>query len=359
MSIRAVTSSALVRNLKHAIKVKQPVFVHGTMGIGKSSIVRQIAKDLDREFIDIRLSQVDQTDLRGIPYFNPETKRMDYGIPSELPTDPNSTAIIFLDEMNQASPAVSAAAYQLILDRRIGQYVLPKGVVIIAAGNKASDAGVNFKMPAPLANRFIHFELVINYDDWRDWAIEHRIHPSIIGYLEVNQHELYTFSPKSPDEKAFATPRTWEFVSNVLEDEEGNDSLMTDMVSAAIGEGLALKFIAHRNLTYALPKPQDILAGNEIDIPLNTDDSGAKYSLIMSTAFMLKEAYEKKDAEFENKADNFVAYMMQGENFSQEFVVMGVRTAMKNFKINFPSKSKGWTMFSEKYAKVLNKIFQK
>ena len=124
--------------LTHCIKLQRPIMMWGAPGIGKSDIVKQIADAQKREVVDIRLPLWEPTDIKGIPYYNAKENNMVWASPAELPTDPESTAIVFLDELNSAAPAVQAAAYQLILNRRVGQYHLPKGVSIVAAGNRDS-----------------------------------------------------------------------------------------------------------------------------------------------------------------------------------------------------------------------------
>ena len=129
--------------------------------------------------------------------------------------------ILFLDEMNSAAPAVQAAAYQLILNRKVGQYTLPDNVLIVAAGNREADKGVTYRMPAPLANRFVHLELRVDFDDWFAWAVapQNNIHSDVVGYLTFAKKDLYDFDPKSPS-RSFATPRSWSFVSELLEDDD-------------------------------------------------------------------------------------------------------------------------------------------
>jgi MoxR-like ATPase len=167
---RSVTPNEAKASVRKCLKINRPIFLWGAPGIGKSDIIKQLGDELGREVIDIRLPLWEPTDIKGIPFFNPETKTMEWGPPSELPMDPDSKAIIFLDELNAAPPAVQAAAYQLVLNRRVGTYVLPKGVSIVAAGNRETDKGVTYRMPAPLANRFLHLELKVNFDDWQEWA---------------------------------------------------------------------------------------------------------------------------------------------------------------------------------------------
>ena len=139
---RTVTPNEAKSALEHCIRLQRPIMMWGAPGIGKSDIVKQIGETQNREVIDIRLPLWEPTDIKGIPYYNSKDNNMVWASPAELPVDPKSTAIVFLDELNSAAPAVQAAAYQLILNRRVGQYVLPKGVSIVAAGNRDADKGV-------------------------------------------------------------------------------------------------------------------------------------------------------------------------------------------------------------------------
>ena len=142
ISVRQVGPKSAKKAIRKAIQTRRPVFLWGPPGIGKSELVAQIGADAGREVIDIRLALWEPTDIKGIPYYNAEQGKMVWAPPAELPTDPESTAIIFIDELNSAPPAVQAAAYQLVLNRRVGTYVLPKGVDIVAAGNRDGDRGV-------------------------------------------------------------------------------------------------------------------------------------------------------------------------------------------------------------------------
>ena len=133
---RTVTPNEAKSALTHCVKLQRPIMMWGAPGIGKSDIVKQIAETQNREVIDIRLPLWEPTDIKGIPYYNSKENNMVWASPAELPTDPDSNAIVFLDELNSAAPAVQAAAYQLILNRRVGQYELPDNVVIVTAGNR-------------------------------------------------------------------------------------------------------------------------------------------------------------------------------------------------------------------------------
>ena len=330
ISVRQVGPKSAKRSIMKAIKTRRPVFLWGPPGIGKSDIVKQIGEDSGREVIDVRLALWEPTDIKGIPYYNSDKGAMVWAPPAELPTDPESTALIFLDELNSAPPAVQAAAYQLILNRKVGTYNLPKGVDIVAAGNREGDRGVTYRMPAPLANRFIHLEMKVDFDDFQDWATLNNVHPEVLGYVGFAKQDLYDFDPKSPS-KAFATPRSWVFVSDLLNDDDVDTDTLHNLVAGAVGDGLAVKFMAHRKIAGRLPKAADILDGKVKDLAIK--EVSAMYSLTVSLCYELKDAAEKKDKKFDEKADRFFRYMM--DNFPTELVVMGAKTGLTNYNLPF------------------------
>jgi MoxR-like ATPase len=198
-------ASKLTTALTALIEQKVPSFLWGAPGIGKSSIIKQIASEKDIGFIDLRLALMDPTDLKGIPFYDKESHTALWAPPAFLPK--SGEGILFLDELNTAAPSVQASAYQLILDRRVGEYELPEGWAIVAAGNRESDRGVTYRMPSPLANRFVHFEMEVDVDDWRYWAYKKEIDDRVISYISYKTEHLFTFDAKS-DVKSFATPRS-------------------------------------------------------------------------------------------------------------------------------------------------------
>ena len=209
---RTVTSTGARKGILKCFKKQRPVFLWGPPGIGKSELVEGITQELGGYCIDLRLSQCEPTDLRGIPFFNRENGKMDWAPPIDLPDDELASqypiVVLFLDEMNSAAPAVQAAAYQLVLNRRIGKYRLPDNVVMVAAGNRESDKGVTYRMPMPLSNRFIHFELRVDHTAWETWATENKIHQDVVGYVGFAKQDLFDFDARSSS-RAFATPRSW------------------------------------------------------------------------------------------------------------------------------------------------------
>ena len=346
---RTVSPNEAKAAVRFAMKVNRPVFMWGPPGIGKSDIIKQLGDEQDREVIDVRLSLWEPTDIKGIPFYNTQLNTMSWAPPQELPSDPDSTAILFLDELNSAAPATQAAAYQLILNRRVGTYKLPKGVSIVAAGNRETDKGVTYRMPAPLANRFVHLELKTDYEDWLNWATLNRVHEQVVGYVGFAKQDLYDFDPRGGS-RSFATPRSWSFVSELLSDDSLPENTLTDLVAGAIGEGLAVKFMAHRKVAKQMPKPEDILSGKIEKVTIK--EISAMYSLTISLCYELQSADEKKVKNWDALADNFFKFMM--ENFPTELVVMGAKVALTNYNLPFDaSKLQHFDKFHDKYGKYI------
>ncbi|MFY8212814.1 MAG: ATP-binding protein [Candidatus Nanopelagicus sp.] len=339
-----------------AFKVKRPVFLWGPPGIGKSEVVAEIAAEMNGAIIDLRMAQMEPTDIRGIPYFNKDINKMDWAPPIDLPDEEFASkypiVVLFLDEMNSASPAVQAAGYQLILNRRVGKYFLPDNVVIVAAGNRDSDKGVTYRMPMPLANRFIHLEMKPDFDSWQNWAVDKKIHKDVVGYLSFAKQDLYDFDSKSSS-RAFATPRSWCFVSDLLQDEDMDNETQYSLIAGSVGEGLATKFTAHRKLSGRMPQPSDILSGKVKD--LEVKEVSAMYSLAISMCYELKEAVDNKTVDskkFHEMADNFFAYAMN--NFEIELVIVSAKIALKTYKLPIePSQLKNFNDFHKKFGKYI------
>ena len=351
---RTVTAAQARKSLLKAFKVQRPLFLWGPPGIGKSELVENITRDLGGYMIDLRLGQMEPTDIRGIPFYNKDSGKMDWAPPVELPDDELASqypvVVLFLDELNSAAPSVQSAAYQLILNRRIGKYKLPDNVVMVAAGNRESDKGVTYRIPTPLANRFIHQEMKVDFASWQEWAVLNKIHKDVVGYLSFAKQDLYDFDAKSAS-RAFATPRSWSFVSELLDDECDNDTL-TNLIAGTVGEGLAVKFMAHRKVASKMPNPLDILKGKVKD--LNVKEVSAMYSLVISMCYELKAAVENKtaDKEFHDMADNFLGYMMK--NFETELTVMGARIALTTYDLPFlPTKLKNFDEFHQRFGKYI------
>ena len=357
VAIRTISPNKAKTRIMHSMKKKRPIFIWGPPGIGKSDVVHQIGEYMDAHVIDIRLSLWEPTDIKGIPYYAANDNTMQWAPPVDLPdakmAKKYKNIILFLDEMNSAAPAVQAAAYQLILNRRVGQYILPDNVYIVAAGNREADKGVVYRMPAPLSNRFVHLELAVDFDDWFQWAVDNKIHKDVVGYLQFSKKDLYDFDPKSPS-RSFATPRSWSFVSELLEDDLDEET-QTDLVSGCVGEGLAIKFSAHRKVAAQMPNPTEILSGKVKE--LQTKEISAMYSLTVSLCYELKEASDKGDKDFDNMVDRFLRFMM--DNFETELVVMGVKLALTQYALPIdPDEVECFDEFHDRFGKYITKAQQ-
>lgn len=338
---RTIKISEAQKHIVRVMKKTRPLFLWGPPGIGKSEVVESIAQSgaLGKtHVIDMRLALFEPTDLRGYPVPDVASGVMKWLPPADLPTEEMckeyDTVILFLDELNSAAPSVQAAAYQLILNRRIGQYKLPDNVKVIAAGNRETDKGVTYRMPKPLENRFVHFELRVDFQDWLDWAVDNDIHPDIVGYISFAKGDLYNFDPQSSS-RGFATPRSWTFTSELIEDEDDmQESELTDLVAGCVGEGIAIKFAAHRKVAQSMPNPTDILDGKVTT--MQSKEISAMYSLATNLCYELKERYQdgeksKSLDNFHTAFSNFISFML--DNFETEMTVMASRIAMKNYKL--------------------------
>jgi hypothetical protein len=340
-----------------AMKAKRPIFLWGSPGIGKSDLIQQIVDsgELGNAYmIDMRLALMEPTDLRGYPFRNPETNTMEWAPAADLPTEhlasQYDTIVLFMDELNSAPPSVQAAAYQLVLNNKIGQYSLPSNVVIVAAGNKETDRGVTFRMPSP---RFRHINMDVNFEDWSIWATDHKVHHDVIGYLTYAKADLFDFDPKTSSQ-AFATPRSWSFVSEILNTEgfdTASDYEQKAEIAGAIGEGMAIKFCEHRKYASKLPNPEDVLNGQVKKLDIK--EKSAQYSFAIGLCYELAELYNKGDEKlFDKGVDMFFDFIMA--NFEPELVIFSAKTVLSDHDIDIkPRKLQGKKEFKDRYWKYL------
>lgn len=247
-----------------------PVMLWGPPGVGKSQMIAQVAAGHGVTVVDIRLSQMEPSDLRGIPFRVDEL--VEWAVPSMLPDVERhgQFGILFLDEITSAPPSVSAAAYQLILDRRLGNYQVPEGWAIFAAGNRQGDRGVTYTMPAPLANRFSHYEVDVNLDDWVAWAYTHEINEKIIAFLRFRPDLLFDFDP-AHNPVAFPSPRSWEFAHNALEKFGDKPQLLLGTLQACVGPAAGIELKAFIDNLDNMPNLDAIVSGEEVAAPKEID----------------------------------------------------------------------------------------
>ena len=240
--------------------------IWGSPGVGKSDVVAQVAKAMNAELRDVRLTLFDPVDLKGFPDKDVDTQQMRFLPPSFLPPmkvkgKPNKTkGILFLDELVSAERSVQAAAYQLILNRSIGEYTLPDGWHVVAAGNRASDRALVNAMPSALANRFVHIDYDVSHDDFCEWAIKHGdIDSLLLAFLRFRPGLLHDFKP-AENPRSFPSPRSWMFVNRLLKTNSLHPSDEHALVAGTVGEGAASELVAFMRVYRDLPDIDAILA---------------------------------------------------------------------------------------------------
>jgi MoxR-like ATPase len=241
--------------LKSYITADVPTFLWGAPGVGKSDVVRDAAKELNCSLIDFRAVLRDPVDLRGLPSIDGDKAR--WLVPSDLPNVERDgpTGILFLDELNAAPPMMQAACFGLVLDRKVGDYELPAGWKIVAAGNRQSDRAAAQKMPSALANRFAHIDVEPDIDAWTAWASQKAIDPMVIGFLNFRPNQLHNMD--SGDHRTFPTPRAWAQVNKVL---DNPDDIRALMVKGLVGEGASAEFDGFIRAFRDLPPLASILS---------------------------------------------------------------------------------------------------
>ncbi|SKA78549.1 MoxR-like ATPase [Paucidesulfovibrio gracilis DSM 16080] len=253
-----MTPSHIVSALQKLISISQPTFLWGAPGVGKSQIVQQVAQKLHLELIDVRAVLLDPVDLRGLPHIGQDGDTV-WCPPSFLPR--SGKGILFLDELNAAPPLVQAACYQLILDRKLGEYALPDGWTIVAAGNRDSDRSSTHRMPSALANRLVHLDFEPNLEDWTTWARSNGLDSRIISFLQLRPKLLHDFDPQKK-ERAFPSPRSWEFSARILS-ATPDRSEAVQIIAGTVGKGAATELSGYLRIWEELPNVDEMLANPE------------------------------------------------------------------------------------------------
>jgi hypothetical protein len=266
--------SDISESLNGLIDARQTVFIWGGPGIGKSAVVKQVAAKRSLALRDIRALLLDPVDLRGLPFLS--DGRSKWATPDFLPQD--GAGVLFLDELNAAPPMVQASCYQLVLDRKLGEYTLPEGWSIVAAGNRESDRAVTNRMPTPLRNRFVHLDFEVDTQEWSHWAIQTGIRPEVIAFLRFRPVLLSAFDR---DNNAFPSPRSWEFVSRILTSNP-KQNLEHELIAGAVGAGAATEFSAFLRMFRTLPNIDAILLNPQQEpVP---DNAGAQFAIATALA---------------------------------------------------------------------------
>ena len=247
--------------------------IHGSPGIGKSQIVQQIADAHGLQLIDLRLSQCDPTDLAGFPQIDVARQKAGYMPMDTFPLDTDTPPagyngwLLFFDEANSAPKSVQAAAYKIILDRKIGQRSLHKRCALVAAGNLETDGAIVEEMSTALQSRMAHIELTIDSDSWVEWAQNNDVHHMITSFIQFKPGQLHTFKADHTD-KTYACPRTWEFANRVMKATPDGSANRLPMLAGTLSEGVAREFLTFVKIYDDLPKPAQIMAAPEtIKVP--------------------------------------------------------------------------------------------
>jgi hypothetical protein len=315
-------ASAIFAALQTLTEAKQPVFIWGGPGLGKSSIVKKLAAVRSIPLQDVRALLLDPVDLRGLPYV--ADGRSKWAIPDFLPAD--GAGILFLDELNAAPAMVQAAFYQLVLDRRLGEYTLPDGWVIIAAGNRDGDRAHTTRMPTPLRNRFVHLDFEVDAQEWSEWAIGAGIRPEVIAFIRFRPQLLSVFDREA---NAFPSPRSWEFVSRIL-DSGPDASVEHEMFAGTVGTGAATEFSGFLRMFRELPNIDAILL-NPSGEPV-PDSPAAQYAVASALA------HRASDTNF----DRICLYL---DRLPTEFRVLSVRDAtLRDQKIKYTAGYTKWAI---------------
>ncbi len=305
--------SIIIDNLKSLIAIRRPVFIWGPPGVGKSQVVAQTAARLGLDLVDIRAVLLDPVDLRGLPHID-GNGLTSWRPPDFLPQD--GEGLLFLDELNAAPPLVQAACYQLVLDRRLGEYELPEGWRIVAAGNRETDRAVTHRMPSALANRFVHLNFDVDPDDWIIWAQSAGLAPEVIAFIRFRPGLLHAFDPRK-DDKAFPTPRSWEFVSQIMSSRRNGARAVpphAEVIAGTVGEGAGAEFCGYLRICQDLPDPDKLLARPET-APVPGDPA---------TLYAICELLSKRTTK-----ENLTQIMTYAGRLPPEFSVLLVRDAAR------------------------------
>jgi len=299
------------RVVKDSIRNNTPIMLWGPPGIGKSSLIHQIASELKRNVLDLRLAQLEPTDLRGVPMPNRDTGRAEWYLPAfwpdrvEIDTEkkietvdengvkktsvvmikagccPTGPGIVFLDEIEKAPISVKNASLQLVLDRAIGTYKLPNDWAMVCAGNREEDGCFSAPLGAALSNRMIHLDIEPDVDAWGMWARDNGVIEDIIGFLYFKPELLY----KQTEEHAFPTPRSWVMASS-LSSNAKTQKEQKELITAAVGRGAAQEYVVWQNV-YKSVDPEAVFSGT---MPVfDGKDQSFKYAVALAVAFALKK----------------------------------------------------------------------
>lgn len=340
-----------------------PLMIWGSPGCGKSSIVQMVAQKAGIDFIDVRLSQREPVDLRGLPVPNKDEKSVEWYVTSDFPRDPNSRGILFFDELSAADRSLQVAAYEIILDRRLGKlYSLPDGWLVVAAGNLASDRAVATTMSSALANRFMHVELTSSAEDWIEWGAANDIHPAVLGFIKTRPENLFSMKNQNL-ERGWPSPRAWHRVSEMCKifdvDKSGSKTLLQKIVYGLVGNSAGIDFMTYYKLNEEFDNILDYMTNpaKQIKIPVEND---RKWAMCTSMVYLLWKGKTPEDEE--KRIDGFYRICMELGTKNADFATYAMSTAMagttdkdKEMKAMKLFKCKHYKKWAEDFGKAFKK----
>ncbi len=334
-------SEVYVSAVKNGIAFKDipSVMLWGAPGVGKSQAIRQVAAKLQEQtglkcaVTDVRLLLFNPIDLRGIPTANAEKTLAIWLKPQIFQMNESKSVvnILFLDELSAAPQSVQAAAYQITLDRIIGEHKLPDNCIVIAAGNRVTDKSVAFKMPRALANRLCHLEIESNFDSWLRWAVSSGVSPKVTGFLSF-RHNYLIENESTTDDLAFPTPRSWEMVSKLLKLSGDDVKSVYPLICGCVGSGVASEFSSWTKIFNELPSMKDIFDGKCSSVPHSTD---ALYALVSSMSSYARE--HKNDMRMIENSINYAMLLPADYSFVLIKNYMAIEEGYKNKLMKIPA----------------------
>ena len=335
-----------------------PILLRGAPGCGKSTIVKQIAKELGIGFVDVRLAEMERVDVCGLPSVDSVTGTSKWNVPAFWPQDPDSKGIILLDEITSAPQDCQVAAYQIVLDRAISNsnYKIPKGWFIVACGNRTMDRAVVKSMSSALANRFAHFEMEANPEDWIPWAVTQDIHPSVTGFIKFRPDKLFQMKGQNL-EMGWPSPRSWERVSHILP-LFNDETTLRKVVYGLVGDNVGVEFMEFHRINKNFGNILKMLTDPEakITIPQKSDE---RYAMAAAVSYLIWNGKNEEDDKTRTSGMYRICMQMPAD-----FATMIVKNAMLGNKrvdrphaVQYIAHAKEYKDFVEKYGDSFNKSY--
>lgn len=305
-----------------------PMLIRGAPGIGKSSVIKKLAKDLGINYIDIRLAQMEPVDLRGLPVPNKDNKTVEWFVSGDLPreNEHGKFGILLFDELTSADRSLQVASYELILDRRLGNlYKIPDGWYIVACGNRVEDKAVATTMSSALANRLMHFDMEPDAEDWGNWAIANEIHPSVVGFIKYRPECLFDMKGQNI-ERGWPSPRSWERVSNMISLHGKNEQVFRQIVYGLIGNNVGLEFMQFYKINKNFDDVLDMMTNPDakITIPKKSDEI---FALCSAMQYLVWKGKDEEDQQ--NRISGFMKICIA---LTSDFASMAMMGAMQGNK---------------------------